>query len=118
MSKKNGKAEKDAAPDAQQDNSKVWGAFSMVAALLAATAAKKGLNASWKMATGKEPPANSADTDVALSEALTWAAVSGTSIAVVRMLATRRAAGYYTRSVGKPPPGVNVGPAGPADNTA
>ena len=90
----------------EQDSSKLWGAFSVVSALLAATVARKGLNASWKAATGKEPPANPADPDVALREAILWAVLSGTVVAVVRMLATRRAAGYYARSTGKLPPGV------------
>ncbi len=90
----------------KQDSSKVWAVFSLVAALLAATVARKGLNASWKAATGKEPPANSADPDVDMVEALLWAAVSGTLVAVARMLATRRAADYYARSTGKLPPGV------------
>ena len=90
------------------DNSKVWGAFSLVAALLAAAVARKGLNATWKAASGKEPPANPADPDVALSEALLWAALSGTLVAVVRMLATRKAAGYYAKSTGKLPPGVRA----------
>jgi hypothetical protein len=87
------------------DSSKVWGVFSLVAALLAATVAKKGLNATWKAATGKEPPANPADPDVDIAEALLWAAFSGTLVAVARMLATRRAANYYARSTGKLPPG-------------
>lgn len=92
----------------EQDSSKVWGALSLVSALLAATVARKGLTATWKAATGKEPPANPADPDVALSEALLWAAISGTLVAVVRMLATRRAADYYARSTGKLPPGVRA----------
>lgn len=90
------------------DNSKVWGAFSLVAALLAAAVARKGLNATWKAASGKEPPANPADPEVALSEALLWAVLSGTLVAVVRMLATRKAAGYYAKSTGKLPPGVRA----------
>ena|SRR5689334_1351574 len=89
----------------EADSSKVWGVFSLVAALLAATVAKKGLNATWKAATGKEPPANPADPDIDIAEALLWATVSGTLVAVVRMLATRRAAGYYAKSTGKLPPG-------------
>ena len=84
--------------------SKIWSTFSLVAALLAAAAAKKGLNTSWRVATGKNPPANPADPDVDLWEAVAWAAVSGTIIALARMLATRRAARYYTRSTGKLPP--------------
>ena len=96
-------------PD-EQDSSKVWGAFSLVAALLAATVARKGLNATWKAASGKEPPKNPGDPDLALGEALLWAGLSGTLVAVARMLATRRAAGYYARSTGKLPPGLGTEP--------
>ncbi len=66
--------------------------------------AKKGLNTSWRAATGKNPPANPADPDVSLAEAVMWAALSGTLIGVARMLATRRAAHYYARSTGHLPP--------------
>ena len=89
----------------EADSSKVWGLFSLLAALLAATVARKGLTATWKAATGKEPPANPADPDIDLAEALLWAAFSGTLVAVARMLATRRAANYYAKSTGKLPPG-------------
>ena len=89
-----------------KDSSKVWGVFSLVAALLAAAGARKALTTSWKAATGKPPPANPASPDVEMREALVWAAVSGTIIAVARMLATRRAAHYYERSTGHLPPGV------------
>lgn len=85
-------------------SSKVWSAFSLVAALVAAAAARKGLTTSWRVATGKNPPANPADPDVDLWEAVAWAALSGTIIGLARMLATRRAANYYTRSTGKLPP--------------
>ena len=86
------------------DSSKVWSVFSLGAALGAAAMAKKGLNTSWKAATGKNPPANPADPDVDIWEAVTWAAVSGTLIALARMLATRKAANYYARSTGHLPP--------------
>jgi subtilisin family serine protease len=89
-----------------KDSSKIWGLFSLVAAVAAAAAARKALNLSWKAATGKPPPANPASPDVEMREALAWAAVSGTIIAVARMLATRRAAQYYARSTGHLPPGV------------
>ena len=88
------------------DSSKAWGLFSLLAALLAANVAKKGLTATWKAATGKEPPADPADLNVDIAEALLWAAFSGTLVAVARMLATRRAANYYAKSTGKLPPGV------------
>jgi hypothetical protein len=84
--------------------SKVWSVFSLAAALGAAAVAKKGVNTSWRVATGKNPPANPADPDVDLWEAVAWAAVSGTLIALARMLATRRAAHYYQRSTGHLPP--------------
>jgi Protein of unknown function (DUF4235) len=85
-------------------NSKVFTAFSLVAAIGAASMAKKVLNTSWRAATGKNPPANPADPDVGMGEAVMWAAVSGTLIGVARMLAARRAAGYYAKSTGHLPP--------------
>jgi hypothetical protein len=88
------------------DSSKVWSVFSLVSAIGAATVAKKALNASWKAATGKNPPANPADPDVEMREAMMWAAASGTFIGLARMLAQRRAAGYYVKSTGKLPPGL------------
>lgn len=88
------------------DNSKVWSVFSLAAALGAAAVAKKALNTTWRATTGKNPPANPADPDVDVKEALAWAAVSGTLIAVARMLATRRAANYYAKSTGHLPPGL------------
>ena len=84
--------------------SKVWSVFSLGAALGAAAVAKKTLNTGWRAATGKNPPANPADPDVPVWEAVAWAAASGTFIALARMLATRRAASYYVRSTGHLPP--------------
>jgi len=86
-----------------EDNSKVWAVFGMVSAVAGATVAKKALNAGWKAATGKQPPANPADPEVELREAVTWAALSGTAIALARMLASRRAANYFQKSTGHLP---------------
>jgi hypothetical protein len=88
------------------DSSKIWSVFSLISALGAAAIAKKGLNASWKAATGKTPPANPADPDVEMREAVLWAVASGTFVGLARMLAQRRAAGYYLKSTGKLPPGL------------
>src|SRR5512141_186946 len=85
-------------------SSKIWTVFSLGAALGAAAITKKTLNTSWKAATGKNPPANPADPDVAIWEAVLWATVSGTAVGIARMLAARRAANYYTRSTGHLPP--------------
>lgn len=95
------------ASDDTPDSSKVWTVFSLAAALGAAAVAKKGLNTGWRKATGKNPPANPADPDVQIWEAVAWAAVSGTLIAIARMLAARKAANYYTKSTGHLPPGLN-----------
>lgn len=88
------------------DSSRIWTVFSLVSAVLAAAAARKGLNTSWKVATGKKPPENPADPDVDIWEAVAWATVSGVAIGVARMLAQRKAATYYAKSTGHLPPGV------------
>ena len=89
---------------ASGDSSKIWTVFSLVSAFLAAAAARKALEGSWKVATGKQPPENPADPDVDLAEAVAWAVASGVSIGLARMFAQRRAASYYARSTGKLPP--------------
>ncbi|MDQ6526483.1 DUF4235 domain-containing protein [Nocardioides sp. LHD-245] len=94
-----------------KDSSKVWSTFSLVAALGAAAVAKKGLDTSWRAATGKKPPVNPADPDVDVWEAVAWAAASGTFVALAKMLAQRRAANYYLRSTGHLPPGLRQGDA-------
>lgn len=86
-----------------KDSSKIWSTFSLVSALGAAAVAKKGLDTGWKAATGKQPPANPADPDVDVWEAVAWAAASGTLIALAKMFAQRRAASYYARSTGHLP---------------
>ncbi|MCW2837352.1 MAG: hypothetical protein JWQ15_1466 [Marmoricola sp.] len=88
------------------DSSKIWTLFSLGAAIGAAAVSKKVINTSWKAATGKNPPANPADPDVDLWEAVLWAVVSGTAVQLARMLATRRAANYYAKSTGHLPPGL------------
>ncbi|KRA37271.1 MULTISPECIES: DUF4235 domain-containing protein [unclassified Nocardioides] len=86
-----------------KDSSKIWSTFSLVSALGAAAVAKKGLDTGWKAATGKNPPVNPADPDVNVWEAVAWAAASGTFVALAKMLAQRRAAGYYVKSTGHLP---------------
>lgn len=102
------KDKKKAKKDGQKDSSKVWTLFSLVAALLGATVARKTLTSSWRAATGKNPPANPADPDVDLWEAVLWAAASGTAVQLARMLATRKAANYYAKSTGHLPPGLGA----------
>jgi hypothetical protein len=92
-----------------EGGSKVWSVFSLVSALGAAAVAKKAINKSWRTATGKNPPENPADPDVDVWEAVLWAAVSGTFVALARMLAQRKAATYYLKSKGELPPQLQKG---------
>ena len=92
-----------------EDSSKLWTVFSLVSALGAAAFARKALNASWKAATGKQPPENPADPDVQIGEAVAWAATTGALVALARMVAQRRAAGYFAKSTGHLPPGLKKG---------
>ena len=48
-------------------SSKVWTVFSLVTALGAAAVARKTLDKSWKVATGKKPPENPAGADTRVS---------------------------------------------------
>ena len=91
------------------DSSKVWSILSLVSALGAAAFARKAINATWKAATGKQPPENPADPDVQVGEAVAWAATTGAVVALARMFAQRRAAGYYAKSTGHLPPGLKKG---------
>jgi hypothetical protein len=84
--------------------SKIWSVFSLVSALAAAVLAKKTVDKTWTIATGRRPPENPADPDVQIWEAVMWAGLSGTAVGLARMLAQRRAASYYTRSTGHLPP--------------
>ncbi len=89
---------------ADSGGSKLWSVLSLVSALGAAAVAKKALDSGWRAATGKHPPENPADPDVRMAEAVAWAVISGTFVALARMLAQRRAADYYRRSAGHLPP--------------
>jgi hypothetical protein len=89
---------------ADSGGSKLWTVFSLASALTAAAVAKKAIDTGWRAATGKHPPENPADPDVQMGEAIAWAVVSGTFVALARMLAQRRAADYYRRSAGHLPP--------------
>jgi hypothetical protein len=101
----------------KQESSKTWTVMSLAAGVLGATVARKTLTSTWRAATGKNPPANPADPDVDLWEAVLWAVASGTAVQVVRMLLSRKAADYYQKSTGHLPPPLQKGD-GPKGATA
>ena len=63
----------------------MYGATTMSAAFVA----RKLLMFGWTKATGKKPPTNPEDPQVALAEALTWSVLVGITVAAVRVLAIR-----------------------------
>jgi hypothetical protein len=85
----------------------VWKVLGTSGAIGAAFVARKLLTSGWTAATGKEPPANPEDPRVSWPEAVGWAVASGAVIEVARLLATRKAAAYYTKSAGHPPKGLD-----------
>jgi Protein of unknown function (DUF4235) len=66
--------------------------ISAVAAMAAAFIARKLITFVWTKAVGKEPPTHPEDPQVALTEALGWAVLTGVSVEAARLLATRAAA--------------------------
>jgi hypothetical protein len=60
---------------------------------------RKVMTTAWKRITGKEPPANPEDPDVALAEAISWAVVMGVAMSTARLLATRMANKRLRQSV-------------------
>lgn len=89
---------------AKGDSSKVWSVFSLAATLGAAVVARKTIEKSWQIGTGKKPPENPADPDIDLWEAVAWATTTGAVVSLARMYAQRKAASYYARSTGELPP--------------
>src|SRR3954451_205166 len=92
-------------PGDQEDDvgSLAWKIIGTGSAVLAATAAHKGLSAAWKLATGDDPPTIPEDPDTSWTEAIAWAVLSGVVLGLARLIATRRAAHYYIRSTGELP---------------
>jgi hypothetical protein len=71
--------------------------YAAVAAMLAATVARKVVERVWLKTTGKVPPDEPASPEVQWKEAVGWSALSGTAVGVARLLATRKAAGAWER---------------------
>ena len=85
---------------------RLWRLYGMAAAAAAMIVTRQVLDKTWRLATGKPPPANPEHPDVTVAEALAWAALSGVAVGIARMLAARQAAHYWRRSTGQLPPGM------------
>ncbi|MGH8894939.1 MAG: DUF4235 domain-containing protein [Actinomycetes bacterium] len=83
-----------------------WRILGGLSAVAAGIAARRLMVKAWQAATGGNPPANPAAPGTAWREAVPYALASGAAMGLARMLATRKAAGYYQRSTGHLPPGM------------
>jgi len=72
-------------------------AYSSIAAIVAGMVARKAVEKAWVKATGKKPPKDPESPAVHWIEAVGWSVASGTTVAVARLLATRKAAGAWQR---------------------
>ncbi|MBA3233901.1 MAG: DUF4235 domain-containing protein [Propionibacteriales bacterium] len=93
----------------KEKGKKTWKMLGSGIAIAAGIATTKALDATWKTATGKEPPTSPESPDIGHREALVWAGVTGMAMGVAKMYATRRAANYWVRSFGTLPPGMRQG---------
>jgi hypothetical protein len=80
--------------------------LAMLATLVGALVARKTLALAWRVATGKEPPANPEHPEVTWPEAATWAIVSGAVVGLARLVAQKKVAATWHRSTGQLPPGL------------
>lgn len=71
--------------------------YAGVAAVAATMVARKLAEKVWVTTTGKTPPNEPESPDVHWAEAIGWSLVSGTTVAIARLLATRKAAGAWHR---------------------
>jgi len=75
-----------------------------VAGAAAGFVMRKVMTTTWKKVTGKEPPTHPEDPEVALTEAVAWAAVMAVAMSTARLLATRLATRRLQASVCDKPP--------------
>lgn len=71
-------------------------------ALATSLVAKKATDGTWKFVTGKDAPDNPDDPDVDIKEAILFAVISGSLIALIRMVANRQTTKVLGKAQGKP----------------
>lgn len=81
--------------------------YAALGAAVGAAIARKALTASWRTATGKEPPTNLENPEVGWAEALSWAVASAAAVAAAKLVARRRVALTWQRASGGPAPGLD-----------
>jgi len=66
--------------------------FNALTTMAAGFVARKLITYAWTKVTGKQPPTNPEDPQVAFVEALSWSVVTGVTVAAFRLLAIRAVA--------------------------
>jgi hypothetical protein len=85
-----------------------WKVFGGLSTVIAGVAAKRAVDAGWRVATGKRPPGTPESPLTSWGEALGWAALSGTLVALAKLAAARQAARTWARASGSLPPGLDA----------
>lgn len=93
---------------AKESTPRAWKLMSRVTEKASGKAGDKLVDASWRAATGKQPPAKPESPETSLRESIAWTVLSTAGVAVVKTLATRRAAAYFERSTGQLPPALRT----------
>lgn len=83
---------------AQHEPSGRWIKSAAILGTLAGLSARHFLAKGWEAATDDPPPSNPVNEGVTWGEALTWAAVSGVTVGLVRVFAHRAVAGAWQES--------------------
>ena len=81
-----------------------WLVVGSAAAAATGFGARKGLEAIWKVATGKPAPENPEMRHVKWGDAILWAGASGLVIGVARLVGQRLAAQGWHAVLGEDPP--------------
>jgi len=85
----------------------IWKTVATGGSVATGLLANKVLGAVWRRARhGDDPPLNPESDETSWAEAVAWAVVSGVVVGVARLAFRRNAAGYYRRSTGHLPAGL------------
>jgi hypothetical protein len=82
-----------------------WRLVLTVFTVVVSLVARKAVSSAWKLGAGKRPPKSPAAPDAGYGEVIAWAAASGATAALAKKFAESRAARYWEKSTGTPPPG-------------
>jgi hypothetical protein len=83
-----------------------WKLAATGAAVIAGIAVRNLMMSAWKAVTKHDPPNNPADPTTGWGEAVLWTAVTGLTVGVARMIASRGAAAGWQKATGTLPPGL------------